>query len=106
MGPSSNRPRSQCRRKHGRGNPTKHLRIELAAALILNADNKHFGGLKSDLKTNYARRTDQWPKTLTAAYNLLVMQELQERHERSSQARIPRNTDPVTPQTLGGISSP
>ena len=65
---------------------------ELAAALILNADNKRFGGLKSDLKTNYARGTDQWPKTLTAAYNLLVMQE---RHESSR--RIPRNTDPVPP---------
>ena len=66
---------------------------DLAAALILNANNKRFGGLKNDLKTNYARGTDQWPKTLTAAYNLLVMQE---RHE-SSRARIPRNTDPITP---------
>ena len=64
---------------------------ELAAALILNADNKRFGGLKSDLKTNYARGTDQW-----LAEDPDRRLQLQERHE-SSRARIPCNTDPVTP---------
>ena len=57
----------------------KNLRERaLAVALIKNADNKRFGQLKDDLKTNYARGTDQWPKTLIGAYNLLVAHE---RHE-------------------------
>ena len=50
----------------------------LAVALIKNSDNRRFGQLKDDLKANYARGTDQWPKTLVAAYNLLVAHE---RHE-------------------------
>ena len=50
----------------------------LAVALIKNSDNHRFANLKDDLKTNYARGTDQWPKTLTGAYNLLVTHE---RHE-------------------------
>ena len=50
----------------------------LAVALIKNSDNHRFAKLKDDLRTNYARGTDQWPKTLTGAYNMLVTHE---RHE-------------------------
>ena len=53
----------------------------LAVALIKNADNRRFSQLKDDLKTNYARGTDQWPKTLIAAYNLLVSHERHEMHK-------------------------
>ena len=53
----------------------------LAVALIKNADNRRFSQLKDDLKTNYARGTDQWPKTLIAAYNLLVSHERHETHK-------------------------
>ena len=48
---------------------------ELATAFILNADNHRFGTLKADLKSNYARGTDQWPHTLVEAYNLLITTE-------------------------------
>ena len=48
---------------------------QLAAAFILNSDNKRFGPLKADLCANYARGTNQWPRTLLDAYNLLVTQE-------------------------------
>ena len=71
---------------------------ELATAFILNADNKRFGTLKNDLKTNFSRGTDQWPKTLLDAYNLLVSQE---RHDISQRPRHPRrdegNKDNNTP---------
>ena len=53
----------------------------LAVALIKNANNRRFSQLKDDLKTNYACGTDQWLKTLIAAYNLLVSHEWHETHK-------------------------
>jgi hypothetical protein len=49
---------------------------QLACHFILNADNRRFSRFKSDLRTNYSRGTDQWPKTVVAAYNLLLVEEL------------------------------
>ena len=42
---------------------------ELAAAFIINSDNKRFATLKADLCDNFARSTDQWPKSLIDAYH-------------------------------------
>ena len=39
---------------------------------ILGADRNHFGKLQHDLQDNFARGTNQFPTTLTAAYNLLL----------------------------------
>ena len=48
---------------------------ELAAAFIINSDNKRFATLKADLRDNFAHGTDQWPKSLIDAYHLLVTKE-------------------------------
>ena len=48
---------------------------QLACHFILNADNKRFGTLKSDLRTAFSRRTNQWPTTLEDAYRLLLVTE-------------------------------
>ena len=45
---------------------------EVATYFILGADRNHFGKLQRDLQDNYARGTNQFPNTLTAAYNLLL----------------------------------
>jgi hypothetical protein len=48
---------------------------QLACHFILNSDNRRFAKLKHDLRTNFARGTDQWPKTLVDAYNSLLTEE-------------------------------
>ena len=45
---------------------------EVATYFILGADRNRFGKLQRDLQDNYARGTNQFPNTLTAAYNLLL----------------------------------
>ena len=70
---------------------------ELAAAFVLNADNKRFGTLKADLRDNYARGTNQWPRTLLDAYNLLVTQERNDaaaRRHKNKREKDPSNTPP------------
>ena len=45
---------------------------EVATYFILGADKQRFGKLQRDLQDNFARGTNQFPTTLTAAYNLLL----------------------------------
>ena len=45
---------------------------EVATYFILGADRNRFGKLQRDLQDNFARGTNQFPTTLTAAYNLLL----------------------------------
>ena len=45
---------------------------EVATYFLLGADRTRFGKLQRDLQDNYARGTNQFPNTLTAAYNLLL----------------------------------
>ena len=45
---------------------------EVATYFILGADKHRFGKLQRDLQDNFARGTNQFPTTLTAAYNLLL----------------------------------
>ena len=44
----------------------------LGAALIAGANNKKYHKMKNDLSNNFAKGTDQYPKTINAAYKLLV----------------------------------
>ena len=71
---------------------------ELATAFILNADNRRFGNLKADLKSNYARGTDQWPSTVMEAYNLLITTERND----AARARRKRRGDPNNPSNPPG----
>ena len=48
---------------------------EIATCFILGADKGHFGKLQRDLQDNFARGTNQFHMTLTAAYNLLLTME-------------------------------
>ena len=48
---------------------------EIATCFILSADRAHFGKLQHDLQDNFARGTNQFPTTLTSAYNLLLTTE-------------------------------
>ena len=71
---------------------------QLAAAFILNADNKRFGVLKADLRANFARGTNQWPSTLLDAYNLLVTQERNDAAaRRGKQPRKDKDKDTPPP---------
>ena len=45
---------------------------EVATYFILGADRNRFGKLQCDLQDNYTGGTNQFPNTLTAAYNLLL----------------------------------
>lgn len=72
----------------------------LAVALIKNSDNCCFGQLKDNLKTNYARGMDQWPKTLVAAYNLLVAHECHE----AAKTKVAKVTGTLVPTDQKGIS--
>ena len=45
---------------------------EVATYFILGTDKNRFGKLQHDLQDNFARGTNQFPTTLTAAYNLLL----------------------------------
>jgi hypothetical protein len=44
----------------------------LATAFLLSSDRKGFGKLIEDLENDFIRGVDKYPKTLVAAYNLLV----------------------------------
>ena len=44
----------------------------LAMAFLKRSDKGRFGQLLTDLKNQYSRGTDQYPETVTEAYNLLV----------------------------------
>ena len=48
---------------------------EIATCFVLGADKGRFGKLQRDLQDNFARGTNQFPTTLTAAYNLLLTTE-------------------------------
>ena len=45
---------------------------EVATYFILGAGKQRFGKLQRDLQDNFSRGTNQFPTTLTAAYNLLL----------------------------------
>ena len=65
---------------------------EIATCFILGADKSRFGKLQHDLQDNFAREMNQFPTTLTAAYNLLLMME----------AAISAASDMDTPDDGGG----
>ena len=44
----------------------------LAIAFLKRSDKARYGQLLTDLKKQHSRGTDQYPKTVTEAYNLLV----------------------------------
>ena len=48
---------------------------EIATCFILGMDKSHFGKLQCDLQDNFAHGTNQFPTTLTTAYNLLLTTE-------------------------------
>ena len=48
---------------------------EIATCFLLGADRSRFGKLQRDLQDNFARGTNQFPTTLTSAYNLLLTTE-------------------------------
>ena len=48
---------------------------EIATCFLLGADKARFGKLQRDLQDNFARGTNQFPTTLTSAYNLLLTTE-------------------------------
>ena len=57
---------------------------QLAAHFILNADNRRFAQLKADLRAQFARGTDQYPKTVQSAYRLLLTTETQTPDSRNA----------------------
>ena len=62
----------------GKSNVDKQATIhqrEMATSFILGADKSRFGKLQCDLQDNFARGTNQFPTTLTTAYNLLLTME-------------------------------
>ena len=48
---------------------------EIATCFLLGTDKARFGKLQRDLQDNFARGTNQFPTTLTSAYNLLLTTE-------------------------------
>jgi hypothetical protein len=44
----------------------------LAIAFILNADRARYASMLQDLKNDYLQGQDNYPKTVTAAYNVLT----------------------------------
>ncbi len=44
----------------------------LACAFLLGSDRNRYGKLIEDLENDYSQGQDRYPKTITAAYNLLV----------------------------------
>ena len=67
---------------------------EIATCFILGADKSHFGKLQRDLQDNFACGTNQFPITLTAAYNLVL----------TTEAAIGAALDMDTPDDGGGHS--
>ena len=67
---------------------------EVATYFILGADKNRFGKLQHDLQDNFARVTNQFPMTLTAAYNLLL----------TTKAAISTTLDMDAPDDNGGPS--
>ena len=65
---------------------------EVATYFILGADKNRFGKLQRDLLDNFASRTNQFPTTLTAAYNLLL----------TTEAAISTTLDVDAPDDNGG----
>ena len=63
---------------------TARRNAQLAVHFILNADNKRFAQLKSDLRAQFARGTDQYPKTVQSAYRLLLTTEAQSPDPRNA----------------------
>ena len=66
---------AQC---YGKSDANKQAAIhqwEIGTCFILGADKSHFGKLQCDLQDNFACGTNQFPTTLTAAYNLLLTTE-------------------------------
>ena len=66
---------------------------EVATYFILGADKNRFGKLQCDLQDNFARGTNQFPMTLTAAYNLLL----------TTEAAISTTLDVDAPDDNGGL---
>ena len=65
---------------------------EVATYFILGADKNRFGKLQRDLQDNFARGTNQFPTTLTAAYSLLL----------TTEAAISTTLDVDAPDDNGG----
>ena len=79
----------------GRGDADKQAAIhqrEITTCFILGADKGRFGKLQCDLQDIFARGTNQFPTTLTAAYNLLL----------TTEAAIGAASDTDTPDDSGG----
>ena len=79
----------------GRGNADKQAAIhqrKIATCFILGVDKGHFGKLQRDLQDNFAHGMNQFPTTLTAAYNLLL----------TTETTIGATSDTDTPDNSGG----
>ena len=62
----------------GKSNADKQAAIhkqEITTCFILGVDKSRFGKLQCDLQDNFVRGTNQFPTTLTTAYNLLLTTE-------------------------------
>ena len=61
----------------------------LAVSFLKRADKVRYGALWTDLENQYTRGTDQYPKDLTAAYNMLLNYRKQH-HGSNRQRQNPR----------------
>ena len=92
-------------------NPDPRLKIEdlqriardrtLALGFVMRADRKRFGLLLTELKNNYGRKLDQFPKDLNEAYALLVHYEPPEafaarKGQNSNSTAASNNAAPTT----------
>ena len=63
----------------------------LALSFLKRADKSRYGTLWTDLENHYTRGTDQYPKDLTAAYNMLLNYRRQ--HNGSERQRLRPSTE-------------
>jgi hypothetical protein len=73
----------------------------LATAFIMGADHRRFDGLIRDIENSYLNDLDIYPKTMTAAFNLLV--NWKEDPSKTRHSRMMVLLSPLLPD-LGGIS--
>lgn len=79
----------------------------LSALFIKNASNK-YNGLKSDLRNQFSRGTDQYPTSVVHAYQMLVNYEPPRQHKPKDKDRTPPSDDSKPPPTTptGGPPHP
>ena len=79
----------------------------LAALFIKNASNK-YNGLKSDLRNQFSRGTDQYPTSVVHAYQMLVNYEPPRQHKPKDKDRppLPEANQPPPTHPTGGPPPP